>query len=89
MWVSGILEILAKTLHQGLSRLVCLLDRQFPENLLFGPRQKFHGGVFNFDFLAVIIKYFPKKPSSMKWLKYKLPLLTQDKRAFDVVVIRI
>ena len=41
-------------------------------------RQKFLRRFFNVDFLGVITKYFPKKPSSKTQLKCILPFLTHQ-----------
>ena len=42
----------------------CQLDRQFPENLPFGQAKNSMQN-FHLDFLGVITKYFPIKPSPM------------------------
>ena len=52
--------------------------RDLARKTYFLDRQKFQGRIFNFDFLGVIIKCFPNKPSSITWLKSKLPFLTQN-----------
>ena len=58
------------------THLACLLDRQFPENLVF-EKANFSIKKFNFGFLGVIIKYFLNKPSSRTLLKCKIPFLVQ------------